>query len=132
MKLLSDLFPLLATLAVIALCIFTIRLWTKVGRGAVSAGSREVVRPKPVGLQQTPWELSALDRLVGGGHVGGGQRVANPNLIGTVNRLIDAATGPNGQPGLQRLQPNASVHQIATVIVQLEQQLELDPNRQTA
>jgi len=47
MKLISDLFPLFATFAVIALCGFAIRLWVKIGRGAISAGSREVIQAKP-------------------------------------------------------------------------------------
>lgn len=123
MTLLADLFPLFATLAILALVVFVIRLWVKIGRGAVSAGSRDVVRPKPVGLQKTPWELAALDRLVVGS-----SGIANPNLIGTVNRLIEAAAGPGGDPRLQPLPTNAGISQVAAAISQLEHELELGPH----
>ena len=120
MQALAAAFPLLVTLATLALGIFAFRLDRRLSRGSQNAGPRYVVRPEQVGLQRTPWELTALDDQVRAG----GNRQARQDLIQTVNRLTAAAgiTDP-----AYTLTTNANDHMIANVISLLEQRLELAP-----
>ncbi|MEM7272537.1 MAG: hypothetical protein AAF547_05605 [Actinomycetota bacterium] len=115
-----SLFPLLVVVAGLVLAVLAFRLDRRLSRGARSAGPREVVRPVPVGLQQTPWELQALHDQV---QLPTGSAVRR-ELIHTVNKLTEAAgvTDPN-----YRLPPEASDAAIAGVILHLEQRLELPP-----
>jgi hypothetical protein len=117
---LASFFPLLVVVATVALIVFLIRLDRRLSRGALSAGPRSPARAEPPGLQQTPWELKAIDDqlLASPGHQ------ARSDLTKTVNRLIQAAGVDD--PG-RLLPPNASDHEIGDAISRLEQQLELPP-----
>lgn len=120
MEALAAAFPLLVFVASAALVIFVIRLDRRLSRGARSAGPREVVRPAPVGLQRTPWELKALNDQL---RMSSNHR-ARSDLVQTINRLSRAA-------GLQEprffLTPDASDAMIAAVVDHLERLLELPP-----
>ena len=117
---LPSLFPWLVVVTTIVLLILLVRLDRRLSRGALSAGPRSPGRAEPPGLQQTPWELKAIDDQL---HSSPGHR-AREDLTKTVNRLIQAA-GVDDPTRL--LPPTASDHEIASVISQLERQLELPP-----
>lgn len=120
METLASLFPWLVVLATAALGIFAFRLNRRLSRGAQSAGPRDVVRPDQVGLQRTPWELTAIDDQI---RVPANTRARN-DLVNTINRLTRAAgvTDPNFL-----LPPHASDTMIEAVIDHLERRLELGP-----
>lgn len=120
MSLLATLFPWLVALAAILLIVLAIRLDRRVSRGSQSAGPREVPRPEPLGLQQTPWELQALDDQVKVPP----RTSARRELIHTVNRLTEAAgvTDPR-----YVLAPDAGDDAVTAVILHLEQRMELPP-----
>ncbi|MGI9597293.1 MAG: hypothetical protein ACR2QK_14110 [Acidimicrobiales bacterium] len=120
MEALASAFPLLVFVASLALAFFALRLNRRLSRGAQSAGPREVVRPDQVGLQQTPWELKAIDDQI---RVPANSR-ARGDLVQTINRLTRAA-GVTDPAFL--LPPNASDPMIANVILLLERRLELPP-----
>ena len=116
----AEVFPLLVFLATLLLAFFAIRLSRRLSRGSQSAGPREVVRPQQVGLQQTPWELSAIDEQLRSGWNARGRI----DLVTTVNRLTTAAGLHD--PALQ-LPTNASDEHISRVVAHLEHHLELTP-----
>jgi len=121
MQLLASLFPLLVVLATLALAFFAIRLDQRLSRGSQSAGPRYVVRPEQVGLQQTPWELKALDDQVRAAS----NHQARHDLTQTINRLTRAA-GIDDPAYI--LTPDANDYMIAGVIDMLERRLELTPS----
>lgn len=122
MSMLTTLFPWMVVVASIVLAILAIRLDRRVSRGSQSAGPRDVLQPEPVGLQQTPWELQALDDQV---RIQRGT-AARRELIHTVNRLTEAAgvTDPN-----YVLHPQSGDDAIAAVVLHLEQRMDLPPLR---
>lgn len=120
MDLLISLFPLLVVVATLALIVFVIRLDQRLSRGSQSAGPRDTVRPKQVGLQQTPWELQALDDQVRATS----NHQARQDLTQTINRLTRAA-GIDDPAYL--LNPGDNDYMIAGVIEALERRLELPP-----
>ncbi len=120
MSLLPSLFPLLVVLATLVLGIFVIRLDQKLSRGSQNAGPRDVVRAKQVGLQQTPWELRAIDDQLRAAS----NRQARADLSNTINRLSKAAGIDD--PAFM-LTPQANDNMISGVIATLEERLELPP-----
>lgn len=120
MTVLAQAFPWLVVLATLLLFAVVIRLDRRISRGSQSAGPRHVERPKPIGLQQTPWELKAIDDQVKSGH---GAR-ARIELINTINRLSRAAGVDDPR---YQLSPDAPNQSILWVVNQLETQLELGP-----
>lgn len=120
MSLLPTLFPLLVVLATLVLGIFVIRLDQKLSRGSQSAGPRETIRPKQVGLQQTPWELRAIDDQLRAAS----NRQARADLTNTINRLSKAAGIDD--PAFM-LTHEANDNMISGVIATLEERLDLPP-----
>lgn len=120
MEILARLFPLLVFLACAVLLVLVIRLDRRRSRGARSAGPRESQRPSPIGLQQTPWELKAIDDQLKSG-IGTRSR---GDLTNTLNRLSRAA----GLDETTHLLPaNANNEMIQWVVQALETKLELGP-----
>lgn len=111
------LYPLLIFLALLVMLAFVLRLNSRLGHGPGGAGALAVERPTPPGLQQTPWELNAISRMISGNP--GSQR---NDMVITVNTFIDTAGLKNH---IRYLPPNASNEAIDTVIAQLERHLEL-------
>jgi hypothetical protein len=113
-------FPLLVVLATIVLAILLFRLDRRLSRGALNAGPRDPVTAEPPGLLRTPWELRAIDDQL---RSSPGTR-NRADLVKTINRLITAAgmTEPAA-----RLPFDATDHEIATVMAELERRLELGP-----
>ena len=120
MTTLAAAFPWLVFAACVGLLVVVIRLDRRLSRGARSAGPRDIQRPRPVGLQQTPWELKAIDDQLQSG-TGTRPRI---DLTNTLNRLTRAAglDGPQHQ-----LPPNATNDMIQWVVQELETKLELGP-----
>ncbi len=61
---LAEAFPWIATLVIISLCIFAIRLATKRSQGASGAGP--VIRPEAgvPGLSETAWDLASIEHTL--------------------------------------------------------------------
>lgn len=116
----ASLFPFVVVVAGLVLAFFVFRLNRRLGRGAQSAGPRDVIRPEQVGLQRTPWELQAIDDQL---RLAPNSR-ARTDLVHTINRLTKAA-GETDPAFL--LPPNATDAHIAGVVDRLELRLELPP-----
>lgn len=119
MSALAQTFPLLVTIAVVAIVVLLVRLDRRVGRGALGPGPREPLRPEPAGLRQIPWEIESIDL-----QLQGSDPTARAALVRTINQVINAA-GPGH--GRHNLRPDASNAEIESVVADLERQLELPP-----
>jgi hypothetical protein len=120
METLATIFPFLVVVAALALAFLAFRLNLRVSRGSQSAGPRDLVRPAPVGLQRTPWELKALDDQVRAST----NHRARGDLVHTVNRLTRASGIDD--PALI-LAPDADDATISAIVDHLERRLELPP-----
>jgi hypothetical protein len=116
-------FPFAVLLLAIGVALLALRLDRRLGRGAHSAGPLETERPKPVGLEQTPWELRGIDRqLAQAGR--GAPAVPRYDLTATVNRLLAAAGLDDPRDELPITADRAELERAITMI---EDQLGLPP-----
>lgn len=118
MSALPVVFPLLVVVGTLAFIGLAFRLGRRISRGSRSAGPFEPLRPPPPGLQQTPWELSAIADQLGSANASR----SRIDLINTVNRLTRAAGETDPRFTLHAAADNG---QIAWVIDHLERRLDL-------
>ncbi len=121
-------FPLFVVVSLVPIIMLTVRLERRISRTPDSAGPAEPVRPTPPGLQQTPWELQAIEDQLAMARHQRGAGVRRYDLTGTVNRLV-AAAGFD-QPS-DELPLAASEAQLGAAIARIEARLELPPLEET-
>lgn len=115
--------PFLAIVAFAVIVILIIRLSRRVSRGSEWAGPRDTVRPAPVGLRQTPWEVEAIHRQLQSRR----DSPARRDLVSTINRLSAAALQHGAiDEYIPKLPSDADNDRIASVIARLESRMELE------
>jgi hypothetical protein len=123
MSALAASFPFVILLMAVTVAGLALRLDRRLSRGAHSAGPLEPERPKPAGLEQTPWELRGIDdQLTLAGR--GSPAIPRYDLTATVNRLIVAAGMHD--PG-QQLPMSAGLGQLEQAVTNIVRMLGLPP-----
>lgn len=109
---LAELFPLLATVAVLGLTVLSIRLGLRLSRGATDAGPVETPEAAVPGLNATAWDLRSIDD-----GINRQPELALTMVVGLCHQSgVDTATNNPTIPGA-----------IGELVGRLEQQLELAP-----